>query len=188
LPGMGAAVAATIEGEAGAAAEAAPVVGKFVTGSLFRHIAVMSLTSSVGLMAIFVVDLINMLYMALTARAVGMRDAAAARRRTTEGLILGAGFGVIFAAVVWLVLPWIVQALGATGRTAEEALHFLRILIPSQPLLMVGMIGAGVLRGRRLRGWRSGRSGGITAGLVRPRRDRSGWPLRRCSRSRVRRS
>ena len=35
---------------------------KFVEGSLFRHVAVMSLTASVGLMAIFIVDLINMLY------------------------------------------------------------------------------------------------------------------------------
>ena len=35
---------------------------KFVEGNLFRHIAVMSLSASVGLMAIFVVDLINMVY------------------------------------------------------------------------------------------------------------------------------
>jgi putative MATE family efflux protein len=35
---------------------------KFVTGSLWRHVVVMSLTSSVGLMAIFVVDLVNILY------------------------------------------------------------------------------------------------------------------------------
>lgn len=159
---------------------AAPQQAKFVEGSLFRHVAVMSLTSSVGLMAIFVVDLVNLLYIswlgdpvltaavgyagavlffttafgiglsvgvsALTARAIGARDAGGARLRTTEGLVLGAGFGVVFAAVVWLALPWIVAALGATGRTAEETLHFLRILIPSQPFLMVGMIGAGVLR------------------------------------------
>lgn len=35
---------------------------KFVDGSLMRHVVVMSLTSSIGLMAIFVVDLINILY------------------------------------------------------------------------------------------------------------------------------
>ena len=154
--------------------------GKFVTGSLFRHIAVMSLTSSVGLMAIFVVDLINLLYIswlqdpvktaaigyagavlffttafgiglsvgvsALVSRAVGARDPALARQRTTEGLLLGAGFGAAFAAVVWLALPGIVGLLGAEGATAAETLHYLRIIIPSQPLLMVGMIGAGVLR------------------------------------------
>lgn len=158
----------------------APQQAKFVQGNLFRHVAVMSLTSSVGLMAIFVVDLINLLYIswlqdeaktaavgyaaavlffttafgiglsvgvsALTARAVGQRDLEAARARATEGLILGAVFGAIFAAVVWAALPWIVDLLGAKDRTAEETLHFLRIMIPSQPLLMVGMIGAGALR------------------------------------------
>ena len=41
---------------------AAPQQAKFVQGNLLRHIAVMSLSSSVGLMAIFIVDLINMVY------------------------------------------------------------------------------------------------------------------------------
>ena len=105
------------------------VQAKFVEGNLFRHVAVMSLTSSVGLMAIFVVDLINMVYIswlqdevktaaigyagavlffttafgiglsvgvsALVSRAVGARDMDLARSRTTEGLLLGAGFAVI---------------------------------------------------------------------------------------------
>jgi putative MATE family efflux protein len=35
---------------------------RFLEGSLMRHVAVMSLTTSVGLMAIFVVDLINVVY------------------------------------------------------------------------------------------------------------------------------
>ena len=38
---------------------------KFVEGNLFRHITVMSLTSSVGLMAIFAVDLINMIFISM---------------------------------------------------------------------------------------------------------------------------
>ena len=153
---------------------------KFVEGNLFRHVAVMSLSSSVGLMAIFVVDLINLIYIswlgdpvktaaigyagavpffttafgiglavgvsALMARAVGARDMALARQRATVGLVLSAGFGAVFAAVVWMLLPEIVDLLGATGRTAEETLWYLRLLIPSQPLLMIGMVGGGVLR------------------------------------------
>ena len=35
---------------------------KFVEGNLFKHITVMSLTASVGLMAIFAVDLMNMVF------------------------------------------------------------------------------------------------------------------------------
>jgi putative MATE family efflux protein len=153
---------------------------KFVEGSLFRHVTVMALTSSVGLMAVFVVDLINMLYIAmlgraelaaaigyagailffttsfgigmsiavgaLVARALGARDPASARARTTTGMVLGLVFGSLFAAAVWLVLGPLVSVLGATGDTAALAVHFLQIVVPSQPLLMVGMIGGAVLR------------------------------------------
>ncbi len=34
---------------------------KFLEGSLLRHIAVMSVTSSVGLMAVFAVDFVDMI-------------------------------------------------------------------------------------------------------------------------------
>jgi putative MATE family efflux protein len=153
---------------------------KFVEGNLFRHVSVMALTSSVGLMAVFVVDLINLLYIALlgreelaaavgyagailffttsfgigmsiavgalVARALGARDAALARARATTGLVLGFVFGSVFAAVVWLALGPLVSLLGAKGETADLAVHFLQIVIPSQPLLMVGMIGGAILR------------------------------------------
>ncbi|MBN8630923.1 MAG: MATE family efflux transporter [Rhodobacterales bacterium] len=140
----------------------------------------MALTSSVGLMAVFVVDLINMLYIAmlgreelaaaigyagavlffttsfgigmsiavsaLVARALGARDPALAREKATTGLVLGFVFGSVFAAVVWLALWPLVALLGATGETAALAVHFLQIVVPSQPLLMVGMIGGAILR------------------------------------------
>ncbi len=154
--------------------------GKFVEGNLFRHVSVMALTSSVGLMAVFVVDLINMVYIAmlgraelaaaigyasailffttsfgigmsiavsaLVARALGARDPEAARQKATTGLILGLVFGALFAAGVWLMLSPLVTLLGATGETHALSLHFLQIVIPSQPLLMVGMIGGAILR------------------------------------------
>jgi putative MATE family efflux protein len=153
---------------------------KFVEGNLFRHVSVMALTSSVGLMAVFVVDLINMFYIALlgreelaaaigyagailffttsfgigmsiavgalVARALGARDQVLAREKATTGLVLSFVFGSLFAAVVWVFLWPFVGLLGATGETAALAVHFLQIVIPSQPLLMVGMIGGAVLR------------------------------------------
>jgi Na+-driven multidrug efflux pump len=42
---------------------------RFVTGSLWRHVVVMSLTSSVGLMAIFAVDLVDMIFIAMLGNA-----------------------------------------------------------------------------------------------------------------------
>ncbi len=153
---------------------------KFVEGNLFRHVSVMALTSSIGLMAVFVVDLINMLYIAmlgreelaaaigyagailffttsfgigmsiavgaLVARALGARDAVQAREKATTGLVLSFVFGSLFAAVVWLALWPLVGLLGATGETAALAVHFLQIVIPSQPLLMIGMVGGAILR------------------------------------------
>jgi putative MATE family efflux protein len=160
---------------AGSAAQA-----KFVEGNLFRHVSVMALTSSVGLMAVFVVDLINMLYIsilgraelaaavgyagailffttsfgigmsiavgALVARALGARDPALAREKATTGLVLSLVFGSLFAGIVWLALWPLVGLLGATGETAALAAHFLQIVVPSQPLLMVGMVGGAILR------------------------------------------
>ncbi|MDP3261935.1 MAG: MATE family efflux transporter [Tabrizicola sp.] len=153
---------------------------KFVEGSLFRHVSVMALTSSVGLMAVFVVDLINMVYIAmlgreelaaaigyagailffttsfgigmsiavsaLVSRALGQRDVVQAREKSTTGLILGFLFGALFAAVVWVFLSPLVSLLGATGETHDLAVWFLQIVTPSQPLLMVGMIGGAILR------------------------------------------
>ena len=153
---------------------------KFVEGNLLRHITVMSLTSSVGLMAIFAVDLINMLFIsmlgraelaaavgyggavmffvtsfgigmsvaagALVARAVGMRDMDQARSKATHALIHGVIFAVAFSALVWVFVDVFVGWLGAVGETRALAVHYLQIIVPSMPFLMVGMIGGAILR------------------------------------------
>jgi Na+-driven multidrug efflux pump len=61
-------------------------------------------------------------------------------------LVLSLVFGSIFAAVVWVFLSPLVGLLGATGETAALAVLFLQIVVPSQPLLMVGMVGGAILR------------------------------------------
>lgn len=153
---------------------------KFLSGNLFGHIAVMSLTASAGLMAIFVVDLVDMLFIsmlgqaelaaaigyagailffttsfgigiaiaagALTARALGGGDEALARARATHALVYGVVLGALFAALVWLNLGRIVGWVGATGRTADLAEGYLAIVVPSLPLLLVGMVGGAILR------------------------------------------
>ena len=158
----------------------AAVPAKFLKGNLFRHVAVMSLTASVGLMVLFAVDFINIIFIswlkdpdltaavgyagailffttsfgigmsiaasALVARAVGRRDLALARTNATNAVIWGILFGSLFAAAVWFNLGVIVGLLGATGRTLDQAVHYLRIVVPTLPLLMVGMIGGAILR------------------------------------------
>ena len=47
---------------------------KFVTGSTLRHVLVMSATGSIGLMAVFLVDALNLFYISL----LGQQELAAA--------------------------------------------------------------------------------------------------------------
>lgn len=155
---------------------------RFLTGAPMRHVAVMSVTSSVGIMGIFAVDFINMLFIAmlgqaelaaavgyasailffttsfgigmsiaaaaLVARAVGQGNEGLARARATNALVLGLAAGAMFAAAVWTLLGPLVTLIGATGRTHDLAVHYLSIVVPSLPLLMVGMIGGAILRAR----------------------------------------
>lgn len=153
---------------------------KFLEGNLFQHVAVMSLTSSVGLIVLFMVDFVNIIFIswlkdaeltaavgyagailffttsfgigmaiaasALVARAVGQGDSAAARARATNAVIWGVIFGALFVAIVWLNLRFLVTLLGASGRTLDQTVHYLSIVVPTLPLLMVGMVGGAILR------------------------------------------
>ena len=153
---------------------------RFLTGSLLRHVTVMSLTASVGLMAVFLVDFVDMIFIsmlgkaelaaaigyagailffttsfsigmaisggALVARALGAGEEQAARERATNTIIYGGLLGIVFAAVIWIEVPVLVRLVGASGETETLAVSYLRIIIPSLPLLVVGMIGSAVLR------------------------------------------
>jgi len=152
----------------------------FLQGSLFRHVSVMSLTSSVGLMAVFLVDFVDMIFIsmlgkaelaaavgyagailffttsfgigmaiaagALVARALGANEVEEARERASNALIYGVVFGAVFAALVWVNLGFLVGLLGASGETAALAVHYLAIIVPSLPLLLMGMVGGAILR------------------------------------------
>lgn len=153
---------------------------KFLTGNLFGHVTIMSLTASLGLMAVFVVDFLDMLFIsmlgeaelaaaigyagtvlffttsvgigiaiasgALTARALGSGDEALARQRATNSLAMGVVLGIVFSALVFVTSPTLVGLLGATGHTADLAVHYLSIIVPTLPLLLLGMTGGAILR------------------------------------------
>jgi len=153
---------------------------KFLDGSLFRHVAVMSLTSSVGLLAVFAVDFIDMVFIsmlgkdelaaaigyagavlflttsfnigvaiaagALVARALGGGDRDQARQRASNALLAGILFSCLFAGLVWISLDTLIGFLGAVGRTRDLAVHYLQIVVPALPLLLLGMAGGAILR------------------------------------------
>jgi putative MATE family efflux protein len=152
----------------------------FVTGSVPRHIFVLTGTSAIGLMAVFIGELISALYLgllrdrdvlaalgfaasivffhvsigiglsiaatALVAPAVGANDMPRARRLTTHAILFAGLFGIAVAAVLWPLLPSLLDGLGAAGRTRELSLSYLRIVVPTLPLMAVGMTAMGLLR------------------------------------------
>lgn len=153
----------------------------FLTGSLTRHIIVMSLTSAVGLVAIFLVDVVDMLFIsmlgvdelaaavgfagtvlflttsicigmaiaggALVARALGEGHPERASEVLTHVMVFGVVFAIAFAALILVNVEGLTQLIGASGETQRLAISYLRIMLPSMPLLMIGIVGSAALRG-----------------------------------------
>lgn len=146
-----------------------------------RHILTMTATASVGLLAVFAVDMLNLFYISL----LGVQELAAAigfastlmfftlsisigltiptaalvgrclgRSNRQEAAEMG-GASMAFMALVsiattiaiWPFLRPLLELLGAKGQTLELALRFLSIVIPSTPLMALGMCATGILRG-----------------------------------------
>ncbi len=79
---------------------------KFLEGSLFRHIAVMSLTASVGLTAVFVVDFVDMIFISM----LGKAELAAAVGYAGALLFFTTSFGIGMAIAAGALVA---RALGA---------------------------------------------------------------------------
>ena len=153
---------------------------KFTTGNIFKHISTMTFTASIGLMAIFLVDLVDMVFIsmlgkaelaaavgyagavlffttsfgigmaisagAVVSRALGAGDVEMASRRSATAMSFGVLSGVVFAAGVWLNIEGLLGLLGASGDTLVLGTHYLQIIVPSLPFLLVGMVGGAILR------------------------------------------
>jgi len=153
---------------------------KFLTGSLTKHIISMSLTAAMGFIALFVVDLADMLFIsmlgidelaaavgyagtilfmttsisigmaiaggALVAKSLGENKPERATELLTHVLIVGVAFAVVFAAVIYTNLSDLTGLIGATGRTQDLAVSYLEILVPTMPVLMIGIVASAALR------------------------------------------
>lgn len=163
-----------------APSEPLPAQGKFVTGSTLRHVITMTATGSVGLVAVFAVDALNLFYIsrlghqelaaaigyagtllffntsiaiglsiaatALTARALGRGRRDDARQLAGLSLLLIGAIMSVLALAQFPLLGPLVRALGARDDTAAFAITFMQIVMPSVPLLGLGMCLAGLLR------------------------------------------
>ncbi len=154
--------------------------GKFVTGSIRRHILLMTGAGAIGLMAIFATDLANIYFLSFagdqeviaavgyassilfftTSIGIGLSIAATslvspalgaglrsrARRLSTHAHILSFLTSSFAALLVWLAISPVLAMFGATGRTFDLAAHYLVILVPTMPMLALGMTSSAVLR------------------------------------------
>lgn len=155
--------------------------GKFTTGSTLRHVIVMTATGSVGLIAVFIVDALNLFYIsmlglealaaavgfattllfftvsvsigltisasALVSRALGRGDRAeAARLGGASMLWMGLSTGLL-ALVLYPFIRPLAEMIGARGETLELTVRYLRIVLPSTPIVALGMCASGILRG-----------------------------------------
>ncbi len=147
-----------------------------------RHVLTMTGTASIGLMSIFLVDALNLLYISvlgeeelaaaigysgtlmffLTSVAIGLSIATTAQVSRCLGRgdkamaaeLGGAGLalmGVTMAGLSLLVMIYakpLTEMLGAQGRTLELSVRFMHIVLPSMPVMAVGMSAAGLLRAK----------------------------------------
>jgi putative MATE family efflux protein len=154
---------------------------KFTTGSTMRHVIVMTATGSVGLIAIFIVDALNLFYISLlgvqalaaaigfaatllfftVSVAIGFTIACSAlvarclgRGNRDEAASMG-GASMVFMALttgaislaVWPFLRELSALLGAQGETLDLTTRFLQMVLPSTPIVALGMCTTGILRG-----------------------------------------
>ncbi len=145
-----------------------------------RHVINMTATGSIGLIAVFLVDVLNLLYIsqlgkpelaaaigyastllffhtsigiglsiattATVSRAIGSGDMPLAKQLAASSLFLIAGISVVLVMITYPLLPILLASLGAQTETADLAKRFCMIVLPSIPLLSLGMGLSGLLR------------------------------------------
>jgi putative MATE family efflux protein len=153
---------------------------KFVQGSTLKHVLTMSGAGSVGLMALFVVDLLDMVFIsmlgqielaaavgfagtllffassisiatsiamgALVSKALGANAIDKAKSLVTNILIFAFAVNVVVTAIMVIYIPELVALIGASGDAASYAQAYLYILLPTTPIIALGMASGAALR------------------------------------------
>ncbi len=153
---------------------------KFIHGSTLRHVITMSATGSVGLIAVFLVDALNLFYIsllgqqelaaavgyastllffhtsigiglsigatALVSRALGAGKRERAQQLAGMSLLLVGAISCILALLTYPLLAPMLELLGARGETARLAQRFCAFVLPSVPMLSLGMCLSALLR------------------------------------------
>lgn len=153
---------------------------KFTSGSTMWHVVVMTATGSIGLLAIFIVDALNLFYIALlgveelaaaigfasvlmfftistalgltiatsavVSRALGRGDRDTAARLGGASMIFLGAIMLAVTLIAWPFLENLLYWIGARERTLELSTRFMQIVLPSTPIVAIGMGATGILR------------------------------------------
>ena len=84
---------------------------------------------------------------ALVSRSVGAGNTQAAQGFAASTLLFSLLFAVVVAILLWVGTSSILSLLGAKGEALRMAEAYLRIVIPSFPILCLGLCLSGILRG-----------------------------------------
>jgi MATE family, multidrug efflux pump len=83
---------------------------------------------------------------ALVARSEGARRRDLAQRFCTSALLFNGGTSLLISLLGWFFLPELLTLLGAKGQTLDFAIRYGSIMLPSIPVLVVGMSAAAGVR------------------------------------------
>jgi putative MATE family efflux protein len=83
---------------------------------------------------------------ALVARSEGARRRDLAGRYCSSALLFNGGASIVISILGWIFLPELLVLLGAKGVTLDYATRYAAILLPSIPVLVVGMSAAAGVR------------------------------------------
>jgi putative MATE family efflux protein len=83
---------------------------------------------------------------ALVSKAIGQQDRKKARRLVINILVTGFIISSTVSALAWLYTPELISLIGAKGITHDFAVEYLRILLPSLPILSIAMGAGAALR------------------------------------------
>lgn len=153
---------------------------KFLHGSTMSHLIILTLTSAIGLIAIFSVDFVDLFFLsqledqaiqaalgftgtilfattsvgigfsiassATVSRAAGEQNQAKTNRLTINSLIYTGTTSCALAFLLYIYLPDILAILGAKGHVLSLAHSYLRILVPTMPILAIAMSSGSCLR------------------------------------------
>ncbi|MDN3716705.1 MATE family efflux transporter [Vibrio breoganii] len=153
---------------------------KFVEGSTMRHILTMSGAGSIGLMSLFIVDLLDMMFIsmlgqielaaavgfagtiiffstsisigtsiamgALVSKELGAKRVQSARHLVINVLVTAFLVNAVITGVMAYYIPELLQLIGAKGAAFEHAKDYMYILLPSTPIVALGMAAGAALR------------------------------------------